>query len=363
MSIEFVYATEADNGRIHDLIRRTPQRGIAELNFERKPDYFFGARVSTQSVMVILAIEKASQEVVGIYSLGDRWVYVNGVKQNIRYASDLRIALQYRKGQLLPLIFEEIKKLDKGGEYVQSVILADNAASLTAMLRKSPGGPTYHPYLSMNTYVISTLFDRVSSLNLEVRRATEHDVVRMQALFDVEAPKKQFYPVYDFARIGVDPYYRDLQVSDYFLGFLDGELVGIIGTWNQKGFKQTRVVDYAGWMAALRPFYNWWSCLFGGFPLPRKGHTVRYTGTHCLIIRDNDPVVFASILKAVRLDLRRKGEQTMIVGLCDNDPLRLAMDRFVHKIMRTNHYLGCYSGDPRVGLDKARPLYLDVARL
>lgn len=364
--IKFRQASEDDNAHILKLIEQTPQQGMVTLNFERHPNFFYGAHVTAQEPYIIIGVDDKDGTVASISCNGKREVFVNGAKKDVRYANDLRISSNQRGGRLLLKTFKESKSaLDYPDQYSQTVILEDNAASITTVASGRGGLATYYPYGKLTTYMVATSFDLAPSTknNLAIRSATDADISAMQALYDQEAPKKQFYPVYDFSDIGRSPYYRGLSIDDYYLAFEGEKLVGILGKWKQKAFKQTRIVDYPPWMTIARPLYNIWCRFFGGFPLPTKGKVADYVSLHTLIANNNDPQILCALLKYARRDIHRLGEATMLLGIADGDPLNGALKGFRYQTMRSNHYVARFGDDITKELDPSLPLYLEVSRL
>lgn len=356
-------ATLSDNSKLLSLVEKTPQQGLVVLNFERSPNFFHGSNVSTQEPFVTLAQDEKTGEAVAVYSNGKRDVFYNGQVKSLRYVSDLRIAKNHRGKGLVRKLIEESQAEMKPGEYSQMVILKENAASLISVASGRNGLATFYPMGTLTTYLISTVYDFSSSSNYDVRPATQSDIPEMQALFDREAANKQFYPAYDFSKIGCDDYYRGLDISDYYLAIKDGAIVGILGTWKQNIFKQTRVIEYPFWMRFLRPYYNLWTRYFGGFPLPLKSEVAEYVSLHTIISKDNSTDIMSCLLTNVRKVMSKKGEDTMIMGFTDSDPLSKSLKGFVYKTMESNHYIGGFDGDIREVLDKSLPLYVEVARL
>lgn len=356
-------ATYSDNYKLQSLVQNTPQQGVVVLNFERSPNFFHGSKVSATDPFVTLAQDDITGEAVAVYSNGKRDVFYNGEVKPLRYVSDLRIAKSHRgKGLVRTLIEEGQREMGKG-EYSQMVILKENAASLISVASGRNGLATFYPMGTVKTYLISTVYDFSPSSTLVVRPAENSDIPEMQKLFNIEAAKKQFYPNYDFSLIGIDDYYRGLKVSDYYLAVDGKSIVGILGTWKQNIFKQTRVIKYPFWMRLLRPYYNLWTRYFGGFPLPLQSEVAEYVSLHTLISKDNRSDIMSCLMSSVRKSMARMGEKTMIVGLTESDPLRSSLKGFVYKAMESNHYIGGFDGDVREDLDSSLPLYVEVARL
>ncbi len=60
----------------------------------------------------------------------------------------------------------------------------------------------------------------------------------------------------------------------------DNQLVGLYGLWNQKSFKQTRVIDYSRPLKLMKPFYNVYANVRGVLSLPKVKGTFDYLMMH-----------------------------------------------------------------------------------
>lgn len=359
----FRQASVSDNVEILKLISQTPQQGLVTLNFERNPDFFHGSNITARTSNIMLAEDSDNGEISALFSLGKREVFVNGEKQDVLYANDLRISETQRGGRLLLKVFKESRKMVGPDEFAQTVILNENMASLSTVASGRAGLPTYYPYGELTTYIVSTAYDFAPRSKIEIQTADESDVEAMQAFFNHEAAQKQFYPAYDFSKVKDDQYYRDIHLNNYYLAKDGGKIIGITGTWKQKNFKQTKIIDYPGWMALARPFYNLWCRFFGGFPLPQKGQVANYNSLHTIVAKDNNPLILSALLKHIRKQLAKQGEHTMILGICDNDPINIGLKGFVARKMKSQHFLACFGKDSRTNLEQSMPMYLEVSRL
>jgi hypothetical protein len=361
--LRYRWATQDDNEKILKLIKATPQQGLVKLNFEREPDFFAGSYVTSQKPHIAIAEDKETDSIEAISSVGFREVFVNGEPRDVSYGNDLRLSEKSRGGRTLLKLYRQSRCLVDDSDFGQTVILDGNDLSTNTIAAGRAGMPNYYPYGKLTTYIISTVFDFASNNpDVSIRRANKSDIPAMQALFDAEAPSKQFYPRYDFSLIGTDPYYRDIAIEDYFLAEREGELVGITGSWKQKKFKQTIIIDYPKWMNLIRPFYNLFCKCFGGFVLPDRGATVDYLNLHTVVTKNNDASVLTMLLKSIRQSYCGQ-ERTLILGLCDSDPLQNALRGFIFRTMKSQHYLVSHGPDCRSSLDSSRPLYLEASRL
>ena len=157
MSYHIRPSTPDDNAAILDLVARTPQQGLLQLNFERDPDFYMGAFVSCEEPDVWVAEHSSVPgRVVAVINIGARTVYVNGMPQRMRYGHDLRIEPEHRGGMLLHRIFRRLKTVLAPGEWMQTVILDGNDASLSTVGSGRAGMPTYYPHGSIETHLLFT---------------------------------------------------------------------------------------------------------------------------------------------------------------------------------------------------------------
>lgn len=364
MSYAIRRAVPEDNAAILGLIARTPQQGLLRLNFERDPDFHAGACVSCEDPDIWVAEHgTAPGRVVAVINIGSRAVYLNGSVCRLRYGHDLRIDPAHRGGMLLHRIFRRLRAQLLSGEWMQTVILDGNDVSLSTVGSGRAGMPTYYPHGVIETHLVFTAGRRPRVSNgLAVRRADDADIPCMQAFLDAEGPNRQFFPLYDLARLlAEDRYYAGLRPHNFLLAYDGDALVGIAGDWDQAAFKRTRVLEYPGALRWLRHGYNGWGAMTGGMRLPATGQCFHYRSLHTVLAKNNDPRIFRGLL-----DHALAGNpdcEALACGFFDGDPMAEALGKYRRRTMRSRHFLVCYDGDPRAGIDGRLLPYVDVARL
>lgn len=357
-------ATVDDGPRILDLIRRTPQRGLVTLNFERDPDFYLGACVSCEDPDIWVAAED-SGPLMAVFNVGRRTVYVNGEPRRVRYAHDLRVDTQARGGLLLHRMFRQLRRILADGEWMQTVILEENRVSIDTVGSGRAGLPRYYPYGEIETSLLSTAFARrpLPRAGIDLMRATIADIPAMQAFLDAQAPGRQFFPAYHLGGLlAADRYFTDLAPENYLLAIRGSEIVGMLGDWNQAAFKKTRVLAYPGAMQWVRPLYNAMRPFTGGLRLPPAGGALRYRMLHTLVCRDHDPDVLRLLL-AHQLYAHREVADALVIGAFRGDPLLSVLQGMRRRTQASRHYLVSYDGDPREQLVPGLLPYVDLARL
>ncbi|TBW57636.1 hypothetical protein EZI54_06240 [Marinobacter halodurans] len=362
-------AREDDNEAILSLLEDNPQPGPVSLAFERAPDYFHSAAVSCRQADVFVVEQhrpgQSAPRMSGVFNIGRRDLYVNGTIQPVRYAHDFRIAHAARGGEALWAAYEGGRAILDGQRWIQAVVLADNQHFLNAIRRRRKGMPAFYPAGDIETSLLCGWRRRPRNTDgLTIRMANRQDLAIMQSFYDRLAPRRQFAPAYRFADlIAGDPFYRGLDISDYWLAFDGDELVGLAGTWDQKAFRQTRVSGYSLPMRLARPFYNGWSRIRGGIRLPGKGDCFNYRMVHTLLARQQDPLILEAMLCHLHRCFRPYYD-ALVCGFFDSDPGAGVAAGFSRRVLRSHHFLVSWSGtDPTTGLDGGLIPYAEVARL
>lgn len=362
-------ACEDDNGAILSLLADNPQPGPVSLAFERAPDYFHGAAVSCHRPDVFV-VEKhqpgqSAPHLAGVFNIGTRDLYINGAIQPVRYAHDFRIDHSARGGEALWAAYEDGRTTIDGHPWVQAVVLADNHHFLKSISRRRKGMPAFYPTGDIETSLLCGRRKRPrNSDGLKIRMAGRQDLDIMQAFHDKLAPQRQFIPACHFADlVAGDPFYRGLEISDYWLAFDGDELVALAGTWDQKAFRQTRVSSYSLPIRLARPFYNGWSRVSGGIPLPRKGDCFNYRMIHTLLVKQQDTLVLEAMLCHLHRCFRPYYD-ALVCGFFDCDPGAGVVAGFSRRLLRSHHFLMTWADiDPTKALDGGLMPYAEVARL
>jgi len=356
-------AEEKDSDDLNELMRGVSQESnMWEVITERQPNFLDSIMTLTPIPSVWIGRLKETNQPVGCASTGIRDVYVNGQIKSIRYASDIRIHNDHRGGELVSLIFMHGQSELKPKEMAQTHIITENETSLAALAAQY----MYYEYGDFHMHMIIYFGFRKPPIESKysVRRALNSDVGAMQAFFDEQAPKKQFYPHYDFHKIGTnDPYYRDIKLEDYYLAFYKSELVGMSGLWDQKGFKQTRFKNYHKMLRFFRPLYNVYAKVFRAFQFPAEMKLLQSASLHTILTKDNDVEIFKVILREVFRGLKNGKYRAFSFGLSPEDPLNEAVNEYRRITYLGKHFLIRFDGDPRPDLDDSRILYLELSRL
>lgn len=370
MSEAFVIrpAREADNERMLALLHESqPARGLHWV-FDRQPGFLASLQVTSEKPEVLVAESRRSGDVAAVFSVGSRTVFINGEPHAVRYGSDLRIGRFWQGSRLLLYLARAVRQMlgDKG--WYQAVILQDNHATRSVLEGGRGGLPLYYPDVDISTFTITgTRYkpERPVDNVFSVRKASADDVLAMTVFVQAMSRHYQFLPAYNFSGVlRGDPYFSGLKIQDFLLIHdAEGKLRGLTGIWNQKAFKQTRIVAYGTWLRLLRPVYNLWAGFCGRFVLPKVGMICDYRVLHSPLTAPDDLEAFALLLSAAWRAVAARGCRAMSLTLADADPRQQCLLRYRSERIRGKHYLVSFDRAACPVLEGRRVPYFECGRL
>ncbi|MCH8179022.1 MAG: hypothetical protein IIA02_04455 [Proteobacteria bacterium] len=365
MAITIRIGTPADNAKIQDLVAKITMPGPAQMCFQRAPDFFTGAKVIGDEFVLTVAEDDERPEVLaGLTVISGRELYISGHKRRVHYSGDTRVDPFYRRRGIASSLFLAQKKHRNTDDLLQGIVLKENTAPLDAAANTADG--VLFNYWISHTIETSFIFKRKLTpripAGVTLRAAQPGDLPAMQAFFDREAPRRNGYPVYDLHKMAAgDPYYAGLKIGDYALALRGGQIIGMLAGWDQKAYKQTRIVGFKPAIKLLRPLYNLYVGIAGGFKLPPVGGALNYLSLCNILIAQDDPAVFRALIDWVMAHAGQKHD-ALAVALTHGDPLEDVPRGYKRQKLFSSHFWLSYGEDPRPGID-ARPLYVELGRL
>lgn len=361
------YATEQDDQQLVELIAETmPSNGMT-LSFERSPSYFNASRTlyNDPQIMVIYHVENPDY-ILGMMNIGSKDCYINGEARKLRYAADLRIKRHARGKKSLEVFMEYVFNNLSDALIFQNIVLEDNKIARHLMHQHREGFATPYLYDQITTYTIShvkksKLLDQytLEPLSYETVEAATQFVAEMNHFYN-------FIPTYNFrelAETGYD-FWRGMRLEDFYLvRNAQQDIVGLFGLWDQKSFKQTKVVKYSTSLKLLRPLYNAYAKVFGHIYLPAEGECFDYLMLHSALCRPDDLNAYEYLLYQAHVKTKSKAKSSFCVTLADNDP-RTAIARSCRAYtMRAIHGFHSYGASPESQFDRERISFFETGRI
>ena len=294
------------------------------VSFRREPSYFTGCEVQGEGAQVIKCTDMETGEIIGMGCRARRTVFINGVPQCAGYLSDLRSHPSVRNRTLLARGYSFLRRLHEGAPLplYYTVILDGNAQALQSLVGGRAGLPQYRDFGRMLTPAIHLDIPRppVKVPGVRFERGSSARLPAIVEFIQRRYADKQFAPMYresDFGTAGL----RGFDPADFYVAVKDARIVGTIGAWDQRAFRQTHIEAYTGWFGRMRWLYNLVARMSPLKPLPDPGSRVPYFYAAFIAIEGNDPQIFRGLLREVYRD-RRSGEwHYFIAGLHERDPL------------------------------------------
>ena len=319
-------ATPADDPALRALFRENPMGTTMRVAFEREPDFFHAAQVQGEFVQVGVAREGV--RVVGVGTRAVSAAFVNGAPQSLGYLGDLRAAAHVRGGTLVARGYRLLRAwhADARTRLYTTVIFADNTTALRTIAAGRAGLPTYRDCGELLCPGVN-LRGRLPDIacGCEIARGDSAALPEIIECLHRSNRRRHFAPVHRAEFFAPGGRWRDFRVEDFYVARRAGRIVGVLGRWDQRGFKQTRVTGYGGALHWLRPLANAAAPLFGTPRLPRPGAKLPFFHACFAAVDDDNPDVFRALLRRLYNDATGSQFAWFIIGFHARDPLAAAL--------------------------------------
>jgi hypothetical protein len=321
-------AASKDDAALRAFLHEHPVPGNIEVTFEREPDFFAASAIRGEMHQTILARDTENGQIAGIASRSISKAFVNGEPQSIGYLSDLRIAPHYQRGTLVARGYRFLKGLHSDGQtqLYTTAIFDDNLRALETITTGRAGLPTYHPMGSLNCSGINIGRNKPQlPARCSIERGSLELLPQIVECLNRNNARKQFAPVHSCEYFLNGTRWRDFQVSDFYVAADGSRVIGVVGKWDQRKFKQTRVVRYVGRLRWLVPLARVARRLFGSLRFPEEGELLRYFNVCFVAVDGDDPSVFSALLRALYRDATAGDAMYGIISLHDTNLLSPAL--------------------------------------
>jgi len=372
--VEVGPATRADDPALRALVGRLVIPGDVTVTFEREPDFFDACSIHGD-VQVGVGRDTGSGAVIGLGTRSIASAFVNGRPRDIGYLADLRLEPPYRNGTLVARGYRLLRRMHADGrvEFYTTVIFASNRVALDTIATGRAGLPRYHDFGVVHCPAINVGagFWRPAGGRAARDAALEIRPGRAGLLDDIvdclnrNNARRQFAPVHTARDFEPGGRWKGFAVADFRVAFRCGRVVGVVGVWDQRAFKQTRIVRYAPHLGAARPIVNAIRRVTGGPRYARAGEYLRYACVAFIAIDENDPGVFRALLRAAYEDQAGRDRVYLMIALHERDPFLPLVQRD-YTLTPFQARLFCVSfaeGEAAVGAIDARTPHIEAALL
>jgi hypothetical protein len=365
MGVSVSLAGPADDAAIR-LLMRQPMPGRITVTFEREPDFSMGCAVTGEDYRILVA-RSEEDGIVGVACRSLRNVFVNGCEQRLGYLGDLRVDDRFRGRWLVSRGFSVLRELHERADvpaYLVAIVDGNREAMGVLVEKRRKFFPDFHAIADYRTLAIDTHRPKPAlPCDAQISRAHPQDLPYVARFLRTYGSRRQFFPVWDeHSLAGLSAY--GLRPQDLSIARHGDRIVGVMGLWDQSAYKQTVVKAYSGWLKAIFPLWNSGASLLGRSPLPRPGELLRSVYAALVCIADDDPTVFASLLRDVYNQARTRGFSYLMLGLDARDPLLPLARSYSHILYPSRLYLAEWpDGGHLHERIEQRPAYVDIATL
>jgi len=305
---------------------------------ERDPDFFallnmhFGKRYTK----VYEDTSGVSPHIFGCGSIITRDAWVNGEKNQVGYACDLRIESKYRRGKIFPTgldAFVNYVSQDSGVDVMYFAMLSDNTRAKQAFFSPSDYRKDQPIVKTMTPYnMVSIQFTgSMAKPNNRVSRAKHGDIDELIHFIATKEKQRQFGFVFDDTLLNQRlAHWPDFSLEDFYIvRDRNNRIVACAAPWNnESSIRRSRVVNYKNEMRVLRRLYDAEAKLRGFSPLPNVGDCFHFASlTHCTV-KDDNPAFLNDLLKGIYQDYRVKNLHFISLSIPLGSPLEKGIKGF-----------------------------------
>ena len=358
-------AQPPDNKPLIALAAACPMVGDITMCVERSPDFFALPRLEGDECRV--GVADIDGEVAGCIMAATRHSYLNGIPVRTGYGGDLKVHPPFRGGPSADALIEFVRETlrNLGGDTLP--LLSTALAGNRPMERRASGPrglPVSQRFATIDVHAVPFLWRRSTKVgSLRVEPAREEDVAEMADLWAHIAPSRQLASVLDADALS--DWVRaapGLSLRDYLVARnRGGRIVGFAAFWQQRSFKQLRVLAYSPRLAIARVGVNAVARITGGASLPVPGALLSSLAAVHVCTPMGDAGVLRALLLNAYAQFRETGNLFFTIALDRTDPARAALAGLHAQPTAVNAFMTTPAGRWTGGALDERPLYFDSA--
>lgn len=323
MGLSLRLAQPQDDAALRRLLASHVMPGPVRYRIACEPSLHQALAVHGRSHQLLLAEdEDGAPAGLALRSLGA--VHAHGSELPCGRLGLLRLS-QAGRGRLLARGFAWLRRLHRDGaaRFYLTTIMAANRQAQALLTSGRAGLPTYAPLGLVRTRILASRRRPPPPLaGISIVPAQVGDCEAILALVEQVATRRSLVPAYRATDLtagqGLLP---GLGLGDLLLAWRGRDLLGCLGVWDQRPFRQLVVDGYTPWMAMMRPAWNLAAPLAGLPRLPAAGAVPAQGFAALPLMRDDDAVVADQLLGHALALAHARGLDALVLATHADDPL------------------------------------------
>ena len=326
---EIELASDADDRELRDLLRRSSVSGSIQVKFEREPSFFDSCRIRGEFFQIGVGRDRRTGRIIGLGTRSVGPVFVNGRATNVGYLADLRLEAEYRGGTLIVRGYRFLRQLHADGraQLYTTIVFASNHQALGTVASGRAGLPRYHDMGLVHSPGIN-LRRRKPEIpaNCDILRGSEDILPEIVACLNRNHAQRQFAPVRTVGTFRNQ--YANFCADNFYIAVRRSKVIGVLGKWDQRSFKQTRIVGYGSSLRWLVPVANALRPFTGCAAFPKRGQEIPFFYISFIAVDDDALPVFRALLRRVYNDSLGGDHLYAMLALHERDRLLPALREY-----------------------------------
>lgn len=310
-------------------IQSMPMEGSIKISYQRNPSIFSSIDLLGHHSDVIVMRDTRKDRIAGYGVRSIRKAYINGELSDVGYLSGLRSLEEYRGSVLLARAYKFLRELHEQSpvSLYFTTIIEGNAVALTALTGGRAGLPDYQDAGRYTTYVLKATRGRKHDHGIKVVKGCRDSLPEIVTFLNKENSRFQFGPYYEASELLGGTQYLGFSLDDLYVAYDNDECVGVLAMWDQSFCKQNVVSGYSDGIKRVRWAYNLAARIGQNPQLPPEGAKISHYYLALLAVQDDSQEVFESLLGEVRESNSYLGNDYMIIGMHEDNPLSFVLQK------------------------------------
>lgn len=349
--MRLVKATEKDNEKLLHYFTQSSFPGAVTIRMRRMFNFFNQYRIQSPDFVTYMLLNDAD-EIEAMASIVFREAWIEGKKETVGYATDLRVSTSRRavltwSQHFLPVI-EEARE-SRGCRYIFTSVAQSQRQAYNAFIRPRSirrRMPRYYLFRRFQLVSLHGLwpFHEKPLSTVSIRQATENDFDAM-AEFIVTTSKVRPLHYFEDAKTfrAALERWRDLYIENFLIAEdKKGNILGTVAPWSSQQIQKVYAIKYDDSARNLKEILHLFSWFGISHPLPRTNSELKVR--HLTHLYARNPDVFYSLLYHAFKDSKK--EETLIYPHFDGNLLTLPPKEFISATQNFGFYAILSPNDP-----------------